>query len=79
MTKTEEVVFRSKEDALAVLDAMQTLLNAYEQVSLADFLELAGIPPVFADNKVGWVNLINIEAKPVKDGFVLSLPPAKAL
>lgn len=76
---TTEIVLQSEEDARQVLDAMKSLLTQYEQVTLADLLELTGISSTFQDNKIGWVNLINIQIKSVKDGYILDLPPAKEL
>lgn len=77
--KTDEIVLQSQEDAAQVLKAMNDLLNMYEQVTFADFLELAGLSSTFQDNKIGWVNLINIQIKPVKDGYILDLPAPKEL
>lgn len=74
---TADVVLSSREDANAVLDAMKQLLEAYEMVTVADFLELAGLSSTYSDSKVGWVNLINIQIQPVDGGFILALPPAK--
>lgn len=80
MIKTSEVVLQSKEDAQAVLDAMYALLEQYEQVTLADMLELCGIASVFSDNKVGWTELnLNVEIKEAKDGYILNLPAPKEL
>lgn len=77
--KSDEIVLPSEYDANEVLTAMKSLLDQYEQVTFADLLELTGLPSTFQDNKVGWVNLINIQAKRVKGGYILDLPPAKAL
>lgn len=75
MINTNEVVLESKEDAQAVLDAMHSLLEQYEQVTLADMLELVGIASSFADNKVGWVTLnLNAEIKEAEGGYILDLP-----
>lgn len=74
---TTEVVISSKEDAHKVLDTMKDLLKAYEIVTVADFLQLCGISSTYSDNKIGWVDLINIKVKPVNGGFILDLPAAK--
>lgn len=75
----DEVVLESEEDALAVLENMKLLLNQYEQVTLADFLELCGISSRFGDHKVGWTRLINIKVNEAKGGFLLDLPAPKEL
>lgn len=79
MTTTSEVVLDTAADAAMVRDAMQQLLKGYEQVSLADFLDLCGISSTFGDHKVGWTRLINVDIKPVAGGFILDLLPPKEL
>lgn len=75
MIKTSEVVLPHKQDAQNVLDELHRLLEQYERVSFADFLELCGIASTFTDNKVGWTKLdLNVEIKEENGGFVLDLP-----
>jgi hypothetical protein len=79
MTKTDEIVLASENEANAVLSAMKDILNKYEQVTFADLLELVGIASVYKDNRIGWTSLRNVEVKAVKDGFILDLPSTKEL
>lgn len=79
MMNTKEVVLQSQADAEAVLAAMKDILDKYEQVTLADMLELCGLSSTYADNKVGWVNLINIQVKNINSGYILDLPAPKEL
>lgn len=79
MMQTHEIVFQTEEDANEVLTAMRSLLNQYEQVTLADMMELSGIASTFNDNKVGWTGLTSVSTKEIKDGYILDLPGAKQL
>jgi hypothetical protein len=79
MIKTAEVIFQSQEDAEAVLTAMKQLLDQYEQVTQADFLELSGLSSTFADDKVGWVGLTAVQVKSINSGYILDLPAPKEL
>lgn len=80
MIKISEVVLQSKADAQAVLDAMHSLLEQYEQVAFADMLELCGIASTFGDQNIGWTELnLNVEIKEVKDGYILDLPAPNPL
>lgn len=80
MINTSEVILQSKEDAQSVLDAMHSLLEQYEQVTLADMLELCGIASNYFHTKFGWTELnLNVEIKEVKDGYILDLPAPKEL
>lgn len=76
---TSEIVLSSEAEANDVLKAMQGILKNYEVVTFADLLELVGLSSTFADNKLGWTRLINVEVKPVKDGYILDLLPPKAV
>lgn len=74
----KNVVYTTKEDAEQVLEAMRDLLNQYEQVTVADFLELSGIASKFSDNQIGWTDLADVSIKKDK-GYILQLPQAQTL
>jgi len=81
MLSVVNVILASEEDANVVRDALRKLLNLYEVVTVADYLELVGSSSsTFADQKVGWTELGDIPIARTKDaGFVLDLPEPKTL
>lgn len=75
------IIFSSKADAAEVLSNMQELAEEYDQVSVADLYELAGVTgSSFTDNKYGWIPDMltkdQVGIKRVREGFVLLLPKA---
>lgn len=75
----QEIVISSVEEAEEVRRALKKLLDTYEQVPMADYLELVGLASSFSDQKMGWTDLGDIPIKKVQDGFVLELPEPKKL
>jgi hypothetical protein len=74
--KFKSVRLSSEADAEAVREAMLKLLEQYEVVTVADYMNLIGLPTTFSDEKVGWTELKDIQIKPesVVLGFVIDLP-----
>lgn len=52
----EDLLFESREDALAVLDGVMDMMDTYELVSVADVYSLSGFGTTPTDNKYGWDN-----------------------
>ena len=76
----EEIEFKYREDAEAVLDQMCEVLKEYPAVTGADLCELLGKPVNYTDRKFGWTNLSNASIDYIKGGgYVLSLPRAEVL
>ena len=71
--------FQSREDAYAIIDKMQELIDLYGQVSVADLCDLTGVDSEFTDNRYGWKDLRN--AVVVKRGqkWVLDLPRTRVI
>lgn len=76
---TTDIVIPSKADAEAVQDALLKLLDRYEVVTLADYLDLVGLSSTFSDARIGWTELNDILIQPLKGGFVLFLPEPKII
>lgn len=75
------IIFESKADAASVLSDMQELAEEYDQVSVADLYELAGVSgSSFTDNKWGWLPDMltkdQVGIKRVREGFIIILPKA---
>ena len=71
-----DIVLESRGDAEEVLDQMDSMLEAYGIVSVADLYDLVGLPHNFTDNKYGWTSLRTAEAARSRDGYILKLPRA---
>lgn len=73
----DNIVFDTRGDAEAVLDAMNDIISQYGTVSVSDFYDLARVPnDNFTMNKYGWTNIGGATAVRIRDGYVLKLPRA---
>lgn len=75
----EDVTFGAKEDAEAVIEAMITIVDQYDIVSVADLNELIGMPSAHTDHKWGWGNLASIQLNQTKDGWTVTFPPVEEI
>lgn len=73
-----DVVIPSKDQADAILDQLYAILDDYHFVRVADFLELANVRGSYTDNNWGWSDLRGTRVEAVYDGYILTLPRAKA-
>ena len=80
------IIFKSRADALAVLDKLQELLDEYGSITVADykdesqkFLDIK-LNPLFIDNKYGWKTLSGVVVR-VKgmNQYYIDLPASKYL
>lgn len=75
-----DLMFETKEDAEAVRHALRSVLDRYEIVTVADYLEIAGrTPDHFSQFKVGWTELGKMPIKPLSGGFLVELPEPKPI
>lgn len=74
-----DIVLQSREEAELVLERMNDIIESYDIVSVADFKQIVGLPTNYVDNKWIWVTTRDTEVRQVRDGFLLSLPPAEPL
>lgn len=71
----DEIIFENGEEAADVLGNMEDLIRDYEQASVADFYELAGLPDAqFTDEKWGWTDLARTRVRRVRNGYIIDLP-----
>ena len=76
----EEVLFMSRGDAEAVKYRMEEIIDQYQCVRVADYLELSDRPSNYTDNNYGWTNLNDVRI--VRDrsgGYYLDLPRPMSL
>lgn len=73
----DEIIFETRGDAEAVLDAMYDILNQYKVVSVAELYDLASITTHnYTCNNYGWIDLRGSSVVRVRDGYILKLPKA---
>lgn len=73
----DDILFDTRGDAEAVLDAMNDIISQYGTVSVADVYDLARVPnDNFNMNRYGWTNISGATAIHVREGYILKLPRA---
>lgn len=76
----DEIIFETRGDAEAVLDAMYDILNQYKVVLVAELYDLASITTHnYTCNNYGWIDLRGSSVVRVRDGYILKLPRALAI
>ena len=76
----DEIIFETRGDAEAVLDAMYDILNQYKVVSVAELYDLVSITTHnYTCNNYGWIDLRGSSVVRVRDGYILKLPRALAI
>lgn len=77
----EDVTFETRMDAQNVYDTMLEVIEQYEKVSLADFLELANVPnDNFTYRKYGWTNLPPVDIRRLGNGsYYIRFPKMQVL
>lgn len=75
----DDIILETRGDAEEVLDQMESLIDTYGMVSVADMYDLVGKSCNYTDNKYGWTNLRNAEPIRMRDGYMLKLPKAGPL
>ena len=73
----DDILFDTRGDAEAVLDAMNDIISQYGTVSVSDLYDLARVPnDNFTMNNYGWTNIGGASAVRIRDGYILKLPRA---
>jgi len=76
----DDIVFRHGDEAAEVLDGLCDMLEQYDQVTVADFYELAGVDGgSWTDQKWGWTNLSKAFCTHTRGGYTVVLPEPVAL
>lgn len=75
-----EILIPSRPEAEMILEQLFAYLEQYQQVSVAELLECAGISSNFVDRAWGWTDLRGSRIEPLRNGYyVLDLPPTVQL
>jgi len=75
-SRTDDIFFEYGEDADSVLDEMINLLEKYEQITIADYYDLAGISNMIepTDHGYGWEDLSGTRIIVTRNGYKINLP-----
>ena len=77
--QVSDLIFRTKDDAQKVLEALTQLGSRYNVVTVEDLNDLAGVPSTHADHKRGWAGFSGASITEVANGFIIDLPPAEEI
>ena len=71
----DDFYFETRIEAEQARDALFEMLDTYQQVTVADYLDLIGVTSEdFTDNKWGWTDLGPLNVKATRNGYRLELP-----
>lgn len=71
----ENIIFETRGDAEAVLDAMNDIISQFRKVSVADLFDLANAPTAnYTAYKYGWTDIFGCKPIRIGEGYILKLP-----
>jgi len=71
----DEIYFRYGNEASDVLESMMELLEQYDEVTVTDYYDLAGVDgATWAHNKYGWKDLTKSFCTHTRNGYAIVLP-----
>lgn len=76
---SDDILLPTREEAEEVIQSMFDIYDQYNAVTVSEFLELVGLPDEYTDRNYGWTNLRDVQARRVRDGYIIDLPVPKAL
>lgn len=69
-----EIVFDSRVQAEEALSTLEAAIEQYDQVSVADLYDMAGITAEFTDQQFGWTDLRDSVVRQVRGGYIIDMP-----
>lgn len=75
----DDITFRDRRDAEAVMDTLRDAIDHYGQCSVADLLKASGISPRYTDYDIGWTDLSRASIARYRDGYMLNMPRTESL
>jgi len=70
----DDIVFTSRAEAEDVLFHLVELIQKYDQATVMDLYDLAGITFNFTDDRYGWKELGRARVIPVRGGYIIDFP-----
>lgn len=75
----DEIILDTRAQANEALSELNSIIMRYGQASIAHFYDIVGVTGEWTDNRYGWTSLRGAAIKPVREGFVIILPPTVVL
>lgn len=75
----DDIILDTRAQANDVLNELNYIIQKYGQASIANFYDIVGVTGEWTDNRYGWTSLRGAAIKPVRDGFMVILPPTIVL
>ena len=77
----EEYIIEDRYDASHVLTSLTENADMYDNVSIADYYDLIGVPSQYTDNQYGWTidTISRATIVPVRGGYVIKFPPVEVI
>lgn len=71
----DDIIFDSRVEAEEVLERMEELIAKYDNVSVLEYYDLAGVSSEHTSNKFGWTDIHTAKVVRVSgDGYMIKLP-----
>lgn len=79
--RVDDYIISDRHEALNVMDTLMEQATQYGSVSVADYYDLIAVEPRFTDNTYGWVaeSIATASVMPVRNGFIIKLPPVTVI
>ena len=75
----DEIIMDTRSEARDALIELDMAIQKFGQASIADFYDIVGVTGEWTDNRYGWTSLRGARVRPVRDGFIIELPPTEIL
>lgn len=75
----DDIILDTRAQANNALNELNNIILKYGQASVANFYDIVGVTGEWTDNRYGWTSLRGAGIKPVRDGFMIILPPTVVL
>ncbi len=72
----DDISYEYKEDAIAVLNDMQDVIDQYGFVTVADMFDMSELTAPHTAHKYGWTSIRTAEPVRTRDGYIIKLPRA---
>lgn len=72
----DDIRFETRGDAEQVLDILIELISIYNQATVGDFYDAAGITPEWTEDvdSYGWLDISGAKVNRTRDGYILEMP-----
>ena len=72
----DEIIFKTRGDAEAVLKQLDDIIYKYDVVSVGDLYDMADLSAPHTAHNYGWTDLRNARVMSTRDGYIIKLPRA---